>query len=340
MKGLVILGDSKAEVRELPDPEVSPGLVRVKVKSSGICGSDVHIYHRPASELGDRLGKVMGHEPSGVVEAIGDCVTTVKPGDRVSVFHYVGCGHCRYCRTGYRQHCPERSGIEPYGYGSAAEYVLVPEANCLPLPDELSFVDGAMMACCAGTAFSALAKLDASGADDMAIFGLGPVGLSALVEAKAMGARVLGVEIIPERLELAKKLGADAVIDASEADPVEAIRDLTHGRGVDLAVETTGADGPRVQIIEALDVGGKAVYVGLGSRKPVISPPMFLGTEKTLMGSFVLPMSKYDALAQFLVERKVDLEGIATHRFPIERGVEALEFFDAGRCGKVMLAYD
>ena len=102
MKGLVVLGNSRAEVREVDRPEVRPGWVLVKMKASGICGSDVHVYRRSPEEMGVRGGKVTGHEPAGVVEEIGDCVTTVQPSDRVSVYHYFSCGHCRFCREGYR----------------------------------------------------------------------------------------------------------------------------------------------------------------------------------------------------------------------------------------------
>lgn len=339
MKGLVVLGNSRAEVQEVPKPEVRPGWVLVKMRASGLCGSDVHFYRNTPEGLGVRCGKVVGHEPSGVVEEIGDCVTAVAPGDRVSVYHYFSCGQCGFCRQGYRQFCEQRSGIEAYGYGSSAEYVLAPQENCLPLPDELSFVDGAMIACCAGTSFSALNKLAVSGEDDLAIFGLGPVGLSALVEAKAMGARVLGVDVVGERLALARQVGADEVIDAASVDPVEALRDLTRGRGANLALETTGAAGPRAQIVAALSVAGKAVYVGFGSQEAVINPTSFIGSEKVLMGSFVLPYKMYDRLVQFLLERYVDLEQIVTHRFSIEQAVEGLELMDSRRCGKVVLEY-
>jgi propanol-preferring alcohol dehydrogenase len=339
LKGLVILGDSKAEVREVPLPRVKPGWVLVRMRASGICGSDLHFYHSSPEELGARCGMVVGHEPAGVVEEVGNCVTAVKPGDRVSVYHWISCGHCRYCRAGYRQFCPERKGIAASGYGSSAEYVLAPEANCLPLPTELSFVDGALMACCAATAFSALQKLGVSGSEDLAVFGLGPVGLCVLLEAKAMGARLIGIEVVPERLELGMQLGADEVIDAGRADAVEAIRDLTHGRGANLAVETSGVPMVRAQIVDALCPSGKAVYVGLGSSQPVVDPSLLISTEKALMGSYVMPMNMYDAFAEFLIERKVCLARIVTHRFAIARGVEAIELFDTRRTGKVVFEY-
>jgi len=242
------------------------------MKAAGLCGSDLHFYHTPPEAMGARRGNVVGHEPAGVVEEVGPCVTTVKPGDRVSVYHWISCGHCRYCRAGYRQFCEERVGIAMCGYGSSAEYVLAPEANCLPLPDALSFADGAMMACCAATAFSALKKLDVAGDDDLVIFGLGPVGLCTLVQAKALGARVIGVEVIPERLGLARALGADDLIDAQNADPVKQVRELTESWGASAVVETSGNVRARAQVVEVLRPQGKGVFVGLGENALAFDP--------------------------------------------------------------------
>jgi len=326
-------------VTDLPKPEVRPGWVLVKMKASGLCGSDLHFYHSTPEELGDRVGRAVGHEPAGIVEEVGSCVASVKPGDRVSVYHWLSCGHCHYCGGGYRQFCAERIGIAAAGYGSSAEYVLAPEANCLPLPDELSYVDGALMACCAATAFSALIKLGASGTEDLAIFGLGPVGLCVLVEAKAMGSRVIGVEVVLERLALARELGADEVFDAGDVDPVEAIREVTRGRGASLAVETSGSLVARSQIVEAIGPLGRAAFVGLGSQGKVVDPGELIETEKTLLGSYVMPMGMYRPLTEFLVDRNVNLERIVTHRFPIEKGVEAIELFDSRRTGKVIFEY-
>ncbi len=338
MKGAVILGNSKLKVREVPKPEVKPGWVLVKVMASGLCGSDLHAY-RASPETSRLYGKVVGHEPAGIVEAIGERVSFVKPGDRVSIYHYFGCGHCEFCLAGYRQFCRERSGIAAAGYGSCAEYVLAPEANCLPLPDALSYVDGAFMACTGATAYSALRKLGSLAEGDMVIFGLGPVGLSVLLEAKALGAHILGVEVLPERIALAKKLGADEVIDASATDPVQAIRDLTHGRGVGLGVEASGSTAGRTQIIECLGYFGKGVFIGLGSDQKVINPSQLIQAERTLMGSSVLPMGLYTPMARFLVERHVQFERMVTHRFSIDEAPKAFEIFDQGHTGKVVLEF-
>jgi propanol-preferring alcohol dehydrogenase len=298
----------------------------------------LHFYHAAPEDLKLR-GKVVGHEPAGVVAEVGDGVTAVQPGDRVSVYHWIGCGHCHYCRSGYRQFCAQAQGIAASGNGSSAEYLLAPEANCLPLPDQLSFVDGALMACCAGTAFASLKRLRVAGGDQLAVFGLGPVGLSVLLEATAMGARVIGVEVVPERISLGRELGAEVVIDASRDDPVSAIRDLTRGRGVPLAVEASGSDAGRAQIVESLDIGGTAVYVGQGSDRPVVCPADLIQRGRTLTGSFVMPMGLYRPLSDFLVDRDVRLERMVTHRFPIDRAVEAFQLFATRKTGKVVIEF-
>jgi len=339
LRGLVVYGHGIVRVEDVQKPAIKPGWVLVKMRVSGVCGSDLHFYHQSSQELGPRYGKVIGHEPAGVVAAVGAGVTAVSVGDRVSVYHYIGCGHCHACRSGHRQLCPERIGIAAAGYGSSAEYVLAPEANCLPLPDALSFVDGALMACCAGTAFSALDKLAVSACDTLVIFGMGPVGLSELLEAKAMGARAIGVEIRSERLALAASLGADLVVDASTADPVEAVLEATNGRGADAALETSGAQAARSMLARTLRWRGRAAVVGLGRGAPAIDPEDLIDSERVVMGSYVIPLGLYQPLAEFLVRHDVQLERIVTHRFSIEQGVEAFAFFDQQRSGKVVFEY-
>ena len=340
MKALVILGNSRSQVRDVPLPELRQGWARIKNKVSGVCGSDLHFYHSTPEELGPRVGQVIGHEPSGIVDEVGAGVTSVKPGDRVSVAHWFGCGHCRWCRQGYPQFCAQGIGIAASGNGSSAEYVAAPAANCLPLPDELSFATGACMACCAATAYSALRKLGASGRHNLVVFGLGPVGLCAVMEAKAMGARVIGVEVVAERLELAKQIGADEVIDAVHSQVIEAVYDLTGGRGADIGLETSGSSVGRAQIVEAIGTQGRAAYVGLGRQEKAIDPTPVIHGERILMGSYVLPLSLYDEFAAFLVERDVQIDRMITHRFPIEQGVEALELFDTRKTGKVVFEFD
>ena len=199
------------------------------VRASGLCGTDLHAYHNP-----EPSSMISGHEPCGIIAELGDGAPAgLKLGDRVMVHHYQGCGVCEICAMGYEQMC-ETGGIVyggGGGHGANADYMLVSSRTLVHLPEELSFEEGAAIACGTGTAWNALKKMDISGRDTVAIFGQGPVGLSGTLSGKAMGAKIIAVDIVPERLNLARELGADHVVNSSEVDPVEAIKDLTGGVG-------------------------------------------------------------------------------------------------------------
>src|SRR6266853_1572926 len=205
MRGGVFTGDREIELMEFPDPTPGPGEVVVEMKASGMCGSDLHQYRRPKSG-GESIGGlpvnpnpvIGGHEPCGVVAAIGYGVSDKQAhiGQRVMVHHYKGCTVCNHCRSGWSQLCQEEP-VLVYGnnaHGGHAKYLKVPAFTLVPLPDELSFVTGAAVSCGTGTAYGALRRIRVSGNDTIAIFGQGPVGLSATQLAAAMGARVIALD--------------------------------------------------------------------------------------------------------------------------------------------------
>jgi propanol-preferring alcohol dehydrogenase len=309
------------------------------MKAAGLCGSDLHMYRQTTEE---RAGNdtIPGHEPSGVVQAVGTGVASVQVGDRVSVYHYRGCGHCRHCLAGNIMWCPDRRGYGGPIHGADADLLLTDARNCLPLPETLSFSHGALLACAAGTAYSSMRKLEVSGEDTVVIFGQGPVGLCGLLMAKAMGGRVVGVDPIAERRRLSLVLGADAVIDPDQTAVVEAIQDLTRGRGADLAYETSGSAQGQSHAVDCLRLGGKAGFVGFGAREKTLNPAQFIGRQLTLMGSFVIPIYMYWDLVDLIAEHNIDLDQMITHRFPIEQAPEAFAIFDRGRTGKVVLEWD
>src|SRR5438132_4245588 len=237
MQGLVFLGDQRVELRDFPDPRPGPGEVVVAIRASGMCGSDLRSYQLGQSKF------VTGHEPCGVVADRGAGVSEAQApiGQRMIVHHYWGCGMCRHCRVGYTQMCVNGSRVMGFSAnGGNAEYLLAPAGSLVPLPDELSFAEGAAIACGTGTAYSALRRLDVSGRDTLAIFGQGPVGLAATQLATAMGARVIAVDPLPERRELACQLGATVAVHSPTTSPVEAIRELTHGEGADATLDCPG----------------------------------------------------------------------------------------------------
>src|SRR3954467_525660 len=244
MRGAVFLGNRKVELRTFDDPAPGPGEAAIEMKASGMCGSDLKFYRSQTGAAQAALGLgnlsepfVGGHEPCGVVVARGPGVSEKEAprGQRVMDHHYAGCGVCTHCRVGWSQLC--RAGITVYGvtaHGGHADYLKVPARTIVELPEELSFAEGAAVACGTGTAYGAIKRMNMNGGDTLVVFGQGPVGLSATVIGAAMGARVIAVETSPERMKLAGEFGADAVINAAQEDPVQAVKDLTGGVGADL----------------------------------------------------------------------------------------------------------
>jgi len=340
MKGVVLLGDRECCVKEFPDPEPGAGEVRVKMMATGICGSDLHLYHMGKEQAENRGDRIPGHEPCGIVDKLGHGVTKVKEGDRVTIYHYLGCGYCDQCAAGNLMWCREARGYGGPVDGSHADFVIADERNCVPMPDSVSFIDGAFIACPGGTAYSSMRKLDVKAGDTVAVFGLGPVGLSGVIVAKAKGGKVIGVDILDKRTGLATKLGADAVVNASKDDPVGAIRNFSNGKGAALAFEASGSSKGRSDIVSCLRRGGKAVFVGAGSSEKVINPGQFIGSQLTLMGSFVLPLWLTWEMVDFVDSQKVSFEGTVTHRFSIEDAPEAYKLFDEGNTGKVVFEWN
>ena len=342
MRGVVFLGDRKLEIRELDEPTPGAGEVVIAMKASGLCGSDLHFYRPSRAEPGGAAAlNVGGHEPCGEIVEVGPAVTEVAVGDRVMMHHYTGCGRCRMCRIGYTQMCTVHHEI--YGVtqdGGHQDLLLAPASTCVPLPNELSFEQGAACACGTGTAFHAIKRLDVSGVDTVAIFGQGPVGLSATMFAAAMGARVIAVDVVPTRLELARKLGADVVIDASATDSVEAVRELTNGEGADATLDATGVPQVRINAVDSARLWGKVCFVGEGNTTTFDVSAQIIHKQLTIHGSWTFSLGGLAEVARFVVERDVPLNDLITHRFRLEEAVAAYELFDSGETGKVAFVWD
>ena len=341
MRGVVFRGGREIEVRELRDPEPGPGEVVIAMKASGLCGSDFKSYRATRESLGDPASmKVVGHEPCGVIALLGAGVTGLRPGDRVMMHHYSGCGECEMCLAGYTQMCVVHH--EGYGYtqnGGHADYLLAPASTCVPLPDELSFEEGTACACGSGTAFQALRRLGVADGDTLAVFGQGPVGLSITLFAVAMGARVLAVDVVPERLQLSGRLGAEDVIDARDTDPVGRIRELTEGEGADATLDATGLPGPRNNAVDAARPWGSVCFVGEGGDTSFDVSRQIIHKQLTLHGSWTFSTGGLAEVARFVAERRVPLDRLITHRFALSEATEAYRLFDTARTGKVVLVW-
>ena len=351
MKGVVFLGERELELQDFADPTPGPGEIVLEMKASGMCGSDLHAYRASRTGggmasslgLGGKGGPVIGgHEPCGVVAARGAGVPeALAPiGARMMDHHYSGCGVCGHCRVGWSQLCGK--GITVYGvtgHGGHAKYFKAPASTLVPLPDELSFEEGAAVSCGTGTAYGALRRMNTCGRHTLAVFGQGPVGLSATMLGVAMGARVIAVDVGPERLALAKDFGADAVIDSRATDPVAALKELTRGEGVDLALDCSGASAARLAAVHSAKVWGTVCFVGEGGNVTLEVSPDILRKQLTIVGSWTFSAMGQGECARFVADRKIPLKKLITERWKIEQAAEAYKLFDTQTTGKGVIVF-
>jgi propanol-preferring alcohol dehydrogenase len=294
------------EIQEVPIPELGAEDVLVQVKAAGICHSDAH-YRAGISPVRP-LPLTLGHEVAGVIDKVGSNVQEFKPGDRVCLHYLVTCGQCEYCYRGSEQFCISGSMIGKYQDGGYAEYISVPARSIFNLPDEIPFDEGAIMMCSAATSFHALQKVCLSPGESIAIFGVGGLGMSAVQLAKAFGAlEIFAVDINPHKLKLAKEYGG-IPINASETDPVDEIKNRTHGRGVDVALELIGLPMTMEQAIESVAVFGRIGMVGLSDQKIAIDPyNQLLMREAEIIGVADHLAKEIPTLIEFVRRGKLDL---------------------------------
>jgi len=342
MRAVVFTGEGGIDVQERPDPMPGPDEVVIRMKASGMCGSDLHHLHGPLRSGPELV--IEGHEPCGVVELVGDAVRPAEAqvGDRVMVHHYDGCRACQYCRSGWTQYCPNVSTVFGglNGDGGHADLMKVPAHTLISLPDSLSFTAGAAISCGTGTAFAALKRVDLSAEDTVVVFGQGPVGLSATMLAKAFGARVIAVDVEPARLEMARQFGADHVVDSRERDPVGAVRELTRdGAGADKAVECSSIAAVRRQAVEAVRPWGTACMVGVFG--PIeFSSDELIHRHKTVLGSLTFSKNRQAECARFVADRGLDVESLFTNEFRLDEAERAYELFDQRKIGKGVFLFE
>ena len=337
MRGVTFRGGRQAELREFPDPQAGPGEAVLAIRASGLCGTDLHRYRdAEPTEL------ITGHEPCGIVADLGPGAPAgLQVGDRVMCHHYAGCGVCEICAMGYEQLCPQ--GHITYGggtgHGANADYMLCPARSLVHLPPELSFEEGAAISCGTGTAWNGLKKMEVSGRDIVAVFGQGPVGASGTLSAKAMGARVIAVDVMPERLRLAEELGADYTVNPAQTDAAQAILDLTGGLGATAALETSGHPAARQQALQCLRPFARCCYVGIGGPAEIDFNREVIFKVATIYGSWTFSKAELIEIARFFVDTRAPLDKLITHRYSLDQAVEAFQTFDTATTGKCVFVF-
>ena len=334
-------GNSTVDVREVADPEPGHGQVLVAVRASTICGSDLRAIYREHLGEGPEAyqGVVGGHEPCGVVVAVGEGVERIGVGMRVVVYHISGCGQCDECRRGYQISCtsPRRAAYGWQRDGGHADRLLAEERDLLVLPDSLSYLDGACVACGFGTAYEALCRAGVSGRDRLLVVGLGPVGLATGLLGKAMGATtVVGTDPSAERPALALELGA---VDEAVAGGDEELTALL-GDGAEVAVDCSGSGRGQLTALRHTRRWGRAALVGEGGQLSVDVSEVLIHRQLTVHGSWVTSTVRMAELLENRDRWGLHPDRVVTATFPLAEAGRAYQVADAGAGGKVGIVWE
>ncbi len=322
------------QMQEVSIPRIEEQDVLVRVKAAGICHSDAH-YRAGVSPVLS-LPLTLGHEVAGVVEEVGSQVSNVKAGDRVCLHYLVTCGDCYYCSTGNEQFCTSGAMIGKHRDGGYAEYISVPARNAFSLLNELSFEEGAVLMCSSATSFHALRKAEVKPGERVAIFGVGGLGMSAVQLARAFGALdVYAVDVDEKKLEVAERFGA-VPVNAKAGDPVEELRRLTGGKGVDVALELIGLPLTMEQAVRSLAIFGRAVLVGITDRTFEIAPYAdLLMKEAQVLGAADHLAQELPLLLEMVRRRLLDLSKVISATIPLDAKAinQVLDRLERGEAG-------
>lgn len=346
MRAAFLPGNCKVELRTLAVQHPGHGEVLLRVKASTICGSDIRCIYREHLGRGPERyqGVIAGHEPSGQIVEVGPGCRCFRVGDRVIVYHISGCGVCNDCRRGYMISCTNEKYRRAYGWqrdGGMADYMIAEEKDLIALPEELSYADGAQVACGFGTVYEAIEKIGVSGNHSVLITGLGPVGLAAAALCRKLGAgMIVGIDVLTERLQIAEALKlCDTVLKAGP-DNVAEVRDLTRGLGVERALDCSANATARADAIRATRKWGKIAFVGEGGTVEFNPSPDMIHDQKTIYGSWVTSTWLMEELVEHLVRWNLHPADIITDRFSLDDAADAYALMASGKCGKVAVCFD
>lgn len=327
MKALVAYGAQDLRLETMDIPAYEDDEILIRVKACGICGSDLP---RALQGAVHNYPIILGHEFSGYVAAVGRSVTHIQAGQRVTAAPLLPCGSCRYCKIGRPAMCECYNFVGSRRHGAFAEYVAVKALNAVPLADEVDYPAGAMIEP-VSVALHGVGRVSFNTGATVAVFGAGTIGLLTLQWLKALGAgKVYVVDVVGEKLRLARQLGADAVINALEYDPVDYL--LQHGQPA-VVFETAGSPVTQRQSLEVVSRLGKVVFVGTATKDLGLPPQIF---EKILRGelevtgswmSYSAPYPGYEwpAAALYIKDGKIKTSPLITHQFRLEDGISAFK---------------
>jgi len=324
---------------EAPIPKVSKNEVLVKIKAASICGSDYHIYKWDAwSQERVKVPVIIGHEFTGEVVEVGEDVKRIKVGDYVSAESHIPCGYCKHCRIGNMHVCENLKIIGVDRDGCFAEYIVLPEINIWvngkDLPLELASIQEPF-----GNAVDTVLAEDVH-TKSVAVLGCGPIGLMAIAIAKASGASmVIATEIMPYRINLAKKMGADIVLNPKECNVVEEVLKLTNGEGVDVSLEMSGAQESLDLAFKILTFGGRVSLLGIPSKPITLDINNYIIFKGARVYGIIgrKMFSTWYKISAFLEKNLVNLLPLITHKLPLENYETAMELIAKGESGKIIL---
>ena len=329
MKAIMLWGPERLEEVDLPLRDLRPGEALLKVEACSICGSDLEGYHGQHPKV--TYPRVMGHEVASTVIELGPGTQGLSVGDRVAGSGSVSCGECAACRSGHAERCAAPLSPGFTAHGAYAEYVIGRAKGCTLIPDEISFVQAAV-AQPAGIARHAVATRAAVQASEtLLIQGCGPIGLSAMILARLRGATVISTDIVDYRCDLARKMGADLVLNDHQDDVHAAVMELTHGQGVDKVIECVGGDQDETipEAVTCVKKGGLVAVVGSFAANRATLPVIdFKFNEKTILGSQSMPEG-YEPVFDLVREGKLDLDQLVSHHLPLEQAEHGLQLMDA-----------
>ena len=329
MKAAVWHKAEDLRVEDLPEPSPGPGQIKLKVKRVGICGTDLHEYLKgpifipttPHPLTGMKAPIALGHEFCGEVVAVGKGVTSIAEGARVAVDACIYCGTCWYCRQGYYVLCDQVAFTGLAAHGGMAEYTVVPAYAAYPLPNTISDEIGALVEPIS-VAVHAMRKAELQQGDTVAVLGAGPIGLVTTMVARVSGAaRVFVIEKARARMEQARALGATAVLDPAEGNPIEQLRDLTNGRGADIVFECIGHKDTAPLAVELARKGGKAVIVGIFEEPSLFSFNSLILGEKQIRSTLGY-VGEFATTIQLIADGRLQPHSLITGRLRLDDAVE------------------